>query len=66
MVSSQLYSLECERHFIGGLLKNPQIFPDVDNFIQNDDFVNELHRVTFSIIKNSLIKNERFDIYWWS
>lgn len=57
----EIYSNKIERHVIGGLLKYPEIFCEVDGFISEQDFYNEVHYTIFSVIKSSIHKNEKID-----
>ena len=59
--NNPIYSKQIERHVLSGLLRNPQIFPDVDTFIGEKDFYKEIHATIFSIIRESLLKNEEVD-----
>lgn len=56
-----LYSLQIERHVLGGLIKFPEIFPEIDGFLNEQDFFNEVHYTIFSVIKNIVYKNEKLD-----
>ena len=59
--NNPIYSKQIERHVLSGLLRNPQIFPDVDTFIGEKDFYKEIHSTIFFIIRDSLLKNEEID-----
>lgn len=50
----EIHSLKVEKHVLGGLLKYPQIFPEIQKFITEKDFVNEVHSTIFSVISSIL------------
>ena len=56
-----IYSLRIEKHVLGGLLKNPHIFPEVERFIDESDFYSEVHKTIFCVIRDTLLKKERID-----
>jgi len=56
-----LYSLQIEKHCLSGLLKNPDIFSDVDAFITENDFYNKTHCTIFCVLRSLIISNEKFD-----
>lgn len=56
-----LYSLQIEKHVIGGLLQNPQIITDIDAFVSEKDFVAQPHGVLFSCIRHAYLGNEKVD-----
>ncbi len=56
-----LFSLQIERHVLGGIIKFPEIFPDLDGFINEQDFYNEVHYTIFSVIKSAAHKSEKID-----
>lgn len=47
-------SLQVEKTALGGLIKNPQVFGDIDFFISETDFYNEVHSVIYSVLRQSL------------
>lgn len=53
-----LFSLEIEKHVLGGLIRHPSLFPEVDGIIKDDDFYNELHRNIFYVIR-SLLRDKK-------
>jgi replicative DNA helicase len=56
-----IYSIKIERHVLGGLIKNPKFLPDIEKYISEKDFINEVHQTIFCVLRNSLIKNESVD-----
>lgn len=56
-----IYSLQVERHALSGLLKFPSLFPEIDGFVSENDFFNEVHSTIFLVIRSSLHKNEKID-----
>lgn len=56
-----LYSIQVEKHVLGGLIQNPHIIGDVDRFISEKDFVAEPHNVIYGCLRSALLNNERVD-----
>ena len=55
---NDLISLQCEKYCLGGLMKHPEIFPEIDAWVKEDTFGQSTHKVIWSILKQSLLKNE--------
>lgn len=58
---NNVFSLRLEKHVLGGLIKNPDIFADVGGFLTEKDFYNEVHATIFLCIRSILEKNEKID-----
>lgn len=56
-----IYSLQVERHVLSGLIKHQHIFPDVDIFLTEDDFYQEVHSTIYAVYKNIKYKGEKID-----
>mgnify|MGYP001372294592 CR=1 FL=1 len=56
-----IYSIQIERHVLGGLIKNPKLFPEIERYISEKDFVNEVHQTIFCTLRSSLLKSESVD-----
>lgn len=56
-----VFSLEIERSSLGGLIRNPDVFYEIDSFVNENDYFHSQHRTIFSVIKNTLIKGEKID-----
>ena len=56
-----VYSLDIERSALGGLLRNSEVFYEIDAFISENDFWHKTHQTIYSVIKNCLIKQEKID-----
>ena len=54
-----LYSIQVEKHFLGGLIQNPEVLSDVDSFVSERDFAIKPHDVIYSCIRSSFLKNEK-------
>lgn len=54
MTHNSLYSVELERNFLGGLIKKPNIYFQIDGFISEKDFKESFHSKIFSVIKQIL------------
>jgi replicative DNA helicase len=58
---SNIYSLQLEKHVLGGLINHPDVFPEVDKFLSESDFFSEVHYTIFCVLRKSLLKNEKAD-----
>lgn len=56
-----IYSLEIERSSLGGLIRNQDVFYEIDSFISEEDYHHSTHRTLYSVIKNILSKGEKID-----
>lgn len=56
-----IFSLQIEKHVLGGLIKNPDVLAEVDAFISEKDFSNDTHGIIYSIIRQALCANEKLD-----
>ena len=56
-----IYSLQVERHVLSGLLKHQDLFADIDVFLTENDFYNDVHCTIYSIFKNIKHKGENVD-----
>jgi len=56
-----IYSLRIEKHVLGGLIKNPGAFSEVERFINENDFYSEVHNTIFCVIRETLLKKEKID-----
>lgn len=60
--SSLPHSPEAEKHIIGGLIMNPQLFSKVNNIIKKDHFYLEKYQIVYSVIEKLLEKIDNFDV----
>lgn len=56
-----IYSLQVERHALSGLLKHQDLFADIDVFLTEKDFYNDVHSTIYSVFKNIKYKGENAD-----
>jgi replicative DNA helicase len=56
-----LYSLQVEKHALGGLIQNPSVISDIETVVGERDFVAEPHNVIFSCIRSAYLNNEKLD-----
>jgi len=59
-----IYNLELEKQLLAGLIKDPDSFSEISNFINNDDFYSEesnLHKTIFTVIKQAHQSGEDID-----
>jgi replicative DNA helicase len=56
-----IYSNQVERHVLGGLLKFPHIFVDIDTFLSEKDFYNEVHQTIYLVIRDAILEGEKVD-----
>jgi|TARA_R110000751_G_scaffold23569_7_gene65106 replicative DNA helicase len=57
----QIYSLNVEKHVLSGLIKYPNLFADVERFVGEKDFYNEVHRTIFCVIRSILLNRGELD-----
>jgi len=58
---NDIYSLQIERHVLAGLIKYPDLFAEIDGFVIERDFYNDVHYTIFNVIKSSSYSNEQMD-----
>jgi len=56
-----IFSLNVEKHVIGGIINNPSCFVEIANFISEKDFYNENHGIIYCVIKDILSRSEHID-----
>lgn len=56
-----IYSLQIEKYVLSGLIKYPDAFSDIESFINENDFVNEVHYTIFCVFKETFNKGESVD-----
>ena len=56
-----LFSLQIEKHVLGGLIQNPHVISDIDRFVTERDFVASPHSVIFSCIRTTFLNREKID-----
>jgi replicative DNA helicase len=61
MASPDIYSLEVERHTLSGLINHQEVFPDVDQFIDDDCFYSKVNRTIFCVFREKASKGEKVD-----
>jgi replicative DNA helicase len=57
----ELYDLTLERHILGGILKFPAAFYDIDSVINENDFHSEIHSTIFCVIRALLNQKKGID-----
>lgn len=57
----KIYSVKIERKVLGGLIKCPKIFPEVERFITEKDFFVDLHSTIFAVIRSLIANNLSVD-----
>ena len=55
---NDLISVQCEKYCLGGIIKHPEIFPDIDLWVKEDTFGQSTHKVIWSVIRQVLLKGE--------
>ena len=55
---NDLISLQCEKYCIGGIIKHPEIFPEIDTWVKEDTFGQSTHKIIWGILRQSLLKGE--------
>ncbi len=56
-----VYSQDLEQEVVGGLLKHQDVYPEVSAFLSEDDFVHELNKTIFALLKNALDNRQTID-----
>ena len=56
-----IYSIQIEKHVLGGLVKDPKVFADVERFVSEKDFINEVHQTIFCVLRSCFVNNEEID-----
>lgn len=56
-----IYSLQIEKYVLSGLIKFPACFADIESFISDGDFMNEVHYTIFCVFKETFNKGEQID-----
>ena len=56
-----IYSNQVEGHVLGGLLKHPDVLPEVDSFVNAADFYNDVHQTIYCVLRESILNNEKID-----
>tara|TARA_B100000212_G_scaffold342604_1_gene331202 strand:+ start:6515 stop:8035 length:1521 start_codon:yes stop_codon:yes gene_type:complete len=59
-----IFSYDCEQQFLSGLIKFPDVYPQVSHYVSEDDFFNEVsqvNRTIFCVLKQSLDNTEKID-----
>ena len=58
---NRIYSLRIEKHVLGGLLKYPTIYADIERYISEKDFYNDVHKTIFSMVRATLLEGKKVD-----
>ena len=56
-----IYSIKIEKHVLGGLIKIPAAFADVERYISDKDFMNEVHQTVFRVLQQTLLEKDKID-----
>ena len=56
-----IYSNQGEGHVLGGLLKHPDVLPEIDSFVSAADFYNDVHQTIYCILREAVLNNEKID-----
>jgi len=56
-----VYSQELEKQVLGGLIKHQEIYPEISQFLAEDDFAYDINKVLFSIVKSALDSRQTID-----
>ena len=56
-----LHSLQVEKHLLGGLIQNPEVFTEVEGFLSEKAFHSDLHSTIFSCFRSACLNNEKID-----
>ena len=56
-----IYSLQLEKYLLSALIKHQDSFADIESFITENDFVNDVHYTIFCVYKDTFNKGETID-----
>ena len=56
-----IYSNQVESHVLSGLLKHPEVLPEVDSFVNAADFYNDIHQTIYCILREAILNGEKTD-----
>ena len=56
-----IYSNQVESHVLGGLLKHPEVLPEIDSFVNAADFYNDIHQTIYCILREAILNGEKID-----
>jgi replicative DNA helicase len=56
-----LYSFEIEKHLLGGLIQNPEVFTEIERFLNDKTFYSDLHGTIFSCFRSAFSNDEKID-----
>jgi replicative DNA helicase len=59
-MSTNIRSIDIEKHVLSGIMKYPDVFFDISHFIDEADF-SKGHRTIFSVLKTQISKNQPID-----
>jgi len=57
----KLSSVKVEQSLLGALIKTPEVFYDIDHFVSEIDFTNDVNGTVYSIIRQLCNSKEKFD-----
>jgi replicative DNA helicase len=57
----QIYSIQTEKRVLGGLINYQSIFPDLDVFLTDQHFFNDVHSTIYMVIKACLQEGQKVD-----
>lgn len=58
-----IHSYEVERLCLASLIRFPNLFGEIQQFVNEQDFVSKLNKTIFSLIKSSIAREEEVNIY---
>ena len=56
-----IYSNQVESHVLSGLLKHPEVLPEVDSFVNAADFYNDIHQTIYCVLREAILNGEKTD-----
>ena len=56
-----IYSPDIERKVLQGLVVHPEVYPEVDRFITEKDFHNQVHHTIFGVLRGMLSEKLEID-----
>lgn len=56
-----IYSLQIEKYVLSGIIKHQDVFGDIESFINENDFINDVHYTVFCVYKDCFNKGSSID-----
>jgi replicative DNA helicase len=58
---ASIFSIETEEHVLSGILRSPEVFWEIANFVSEHDFFNETRNIIYCVLRDTISKGEPVD-----